>query len=693
MPGKHFALAGFCAIAIASRPINAGGVIAPGSIDRGVGVVATVGGAIDSGEVVSMAPGLFDERTTLSDKLWYVSGSQRTDISPTGKVGGVGHAYPETDYYMGPMLSLEAYTWMTYEFELISPAYIELRGLLEAGYYTFDIITGNPFAEVTLTGPAGVSLLSSRQNASEDYKESTPFYTSLIEPFPAGQYSLSITAVGNLFAAGYEGTLGSGDANWSVFLDAATMPNPGCPTIEPYLVSATANSEKDDGESVFPSVSGDGRFVAFISNSRGLTDDPYVGGEHVYVHDRVAGETRRLARSDIISGPSVAASGEFVAFFTYDSLVPEDTNQAADIYIYDLLDESYEIASLANSGDLANDESFECAISGNGRFVAFTSLATNLTADGGEIGNHHVFLRDRLLGTTERISVTASGTLDGSWAENPIISEDGRFVAFTSPTTAFVSIPDNNAARDIFVRDRLAGTTSCISVTPSNTTGNGTSYQPRFSSDGRYVAFSSTASDLVATAGNAGFDVFLRDTEQNLTTLITTASDGGPPNGGSRFPSVSGDGRFIAFSSAATNLISGYTNIPGGIFLYDTETDRMRRIDARRNGVITPSGLQQNLALSADGRFLVFDPFSSLDLTSEDLDGLPDVYLVWVEDAFDRLEGDANYDGFVNFTDLNLVLSDYSASGPRLGTDFDQSGVVDFGDLNSVLTGFGWACH
>lgn len=681
-----------CAITAAFHA-DAGELIVPGPIERGVRVVAIVDSVSQEMEIISNAAGFFDERVSISDDVWHVRSSQQTSLASSGRLSGVGFGAPGTnDYYMGPSLECRAYSWVTYEFELTAPAYLELRGLLEAGFVTADIIIGDPYSEAVLTGPGGTTTLFARQNASGDYKENTHFFTSLIEPQPAGHYALSVTAFGEMTAQGDEGTYGSGDANWSVFLDAASTPNPGCPTIEPSLISATPDSMYDDGESVYPSVSADGRFVAFNSSSSGLTTDPHQPGYHVYVHDRATLATTRLARTDFLSGPSISASGRYVAFSTQDALVDNDTNQTEDIYVYDTMNGSYELVSLTNEGDLANDASYECSISGDGRLVAFTSVATNLTTLGGD-GDPNVFLRDRTLNSTTLISVSISGGLPNAWADSPVISSDGRFVTFSSTSTDLVSLADGFLTADLFRRDLLSQTTSCVSVSADSTTASGASIRSSMSADGRYVAFWSSSPDLVPGDSNMQPDVFVRDMDAGVTTLITSSRDGGPANGPSSTPSISGDGNLVAFSSAATNLVAGNVGASRGVYLFDRDANRMRRIDARRDGAIVPSDPALNLALSGDGRFVVFDPDTSLDLTSDDLDDSADVYRLWIEDAFDRLPGDADYDGFVNFTDLNLVLTDYGASGPRLGTDFDQNGAVDFADLNNVLAGFGWQCH
>src|SRR5437867_824550 len=174
-------------------------------------------------------------------------------------------------------------------------------------------------------------------------------------------------------------------------------------------------------------------------------------------------------------------------------------------------------------------------------------------------------------GTTERVSVDSAGTQGNSFSLDPSISADGRFVAFSSLATNLVP-GDTNGAFDVFVHDRLTGTTERVSVDSAGTQGHGNSSEPSISADGRFVAFSSVATNRVPGDTNAAFDVFVHDRLTGTTERVSVASAGTQGNGSSLDPSISADGRFVAFSSVATNLVPGDTNGKEDVFVHDRLT-------------------------------------------------------------------------------------------------------------------------
>jgi len=204
-------------------------------------------------------------------------------------------------------------------------------------------------------------------------------------------------------------------------------------------------------------------------------------------------------------------------------------------------------------------------ISSDGRFVAFNSLAANLSA-GDTNGVSDVFVRDRTLHKTSRVSVSTSGVQGNGDSTNPSISADGRFVAFQSLATN-LGAGDTNGSSDVFVRDRTAHTTARISVTPGGSLGNGDSYEPSISANGTRVAFASNATDLVAGDINGEPDVFVRNRSAHSTSRVSVTSSGGQSDGLSAFPSISPEGARVAFSSGATNLVAGDTNASDDVFL------------------------------------------------------------------------------------------------------------------------------
>jgi len=307
--------------------------------------------------------------------------------------------------------------------------------------------------------------------------------------------------------------------------------------------------------------------------------------------------------------PSISADGRFVAFYSEASnIVPGDTNNSYDIFVRDTLTNTTTLVSLDSAGNQGNSDSYSASISADGRFVAFSSEASNIVP--GDTNNYaDIFVRDRLTNTTTRVSVDSAGNQGNGNAGSPSISADGRFVAFYSEASKLVP-GDTDENRDIFVRDRLTNTTTPVSV---NSAGNQTSSEsnfPSISADGRFVAFESFASDFVPGDINydtetAVRDIFVRDTLTNTTTRVSVDSAGNQVNGNSDSPSISADGRFVAFNSFASNIVPGDTNNTSDIFVRDTLTNTTTRVS------VDSAGNQRNLqsgspSISADGRFVAF---------------------------------------------------------------------------------------
>jgi Tol biopolymer transport system component len=181
-----------------------------------------------------------------------------------------------------------------------------------------------------------------------------------------------------------------------------------------------------------------------------------------------------------------------------------------------------------------------------------------------------IFVRDRWTGRTERVSVGAGGALADGWSESPAISADGRLVAFASWANNMVS-GDADYTWDVFVRDRQTGRTERVSVSAGGASPTGSSVSPAISGDGRFVAFQSTADNLVpgGTTGEPG--VFLRDRESGTTQIVSIAHSGAQANGWSGSPAISGDGRLVAFASVASNLVAGDTNGRTDVFVAERE--------------------------------------------------------------------------------------------------------------------------
>ena len=274
-------------------------------------------------------------------------------------------------------------------------------------------------------------------------------------------------------------------------------------------------------------------------------------------------------------------------------------------------------------GQQANGDSWEPAISAGGRFVAFTSSASNLVP-GDTNGTEDVFVRDRMAQVTRRVSVGPGGRQANSDSAEPAISADGRFVAFISSASNLVA-GDTNATDDVFVRDRMAQVTRRVSVGTSAQQANSFSFSLAISAGGRFVAFTSDASNLVAGDSNGTEDVFVRDRSVKVTRRVSVGSGGQQGNKISAFPAISVDGRFVAFFSLASNLVAGDTNGHADVFVRD------RRVNVTRRTSVGPGGQQADdvsfdPAISADGRFVAFASPAS-NLVAGDTNGLADVFV------------------------------------------------------------------
>jgi Tol biopolymer transport system component len=269
---------------------------------------------------------------------------------------------------------------------------------------------------------------------------------------------------------------------------------------------------------------------------------------------------------------AISADGRYVAFDSYaTNLVPGDTNHPGDVFVHDRQTGATELVSVDSSGNQGNGGgSYRPAISADGRYVAFDSYAADLVP-GDTNGSNDVFVHDRQTGTTERVNVDSAGNQgDGGDSQGAAISADGRFVAFQSGATNLVP-GDTNGNFDVFVHDRQTGATELVSVDSAGNQGGGHSYGAAISADGRYVAFESEASNLVPGDTNGSNDVFVHDRQTGVTELVSVGISGSLGDGASNNAAISTDGRYVAFESGATNLVPGDTNGNFDVFVRDRD--------------------------------------------------------------------------------------------------------------------------
>ncbi len=303
-------------------------------------------------------------------------------------------------------------------------------------------------------------------------------------------------------------------------------------------------------------------------------------------------------------GGVISENGRFVAFESSFTLVPNDVNGYVDVYLRDLLLQQTTLVSRTASGASAKGTSTEAAISGDGNLIAFTSDADNLVV-GDTNSASDIFLRDVAAQTTILVSKNSAGIQGDRDSTQPSLTPDGRFVTFSSKAQNLVA-GDLNGFTDIFVRDLQTGITTRESLDSNGAEANSNSGFPCLSADGRYVAFRSFANNLVAGDTNAAADDFVRDRQTGVTTRVSVATNGTQADADVWIPRISNDGRYVAFDSYASTLVAGDTGGFSDVFVHDMLTAETTRVS------VTVHGLQGNQNsfypsnFSSDGRWLAF---------------------------------------------------------------------------------------
>jgi Tol biopolymer transport system component len=333
---------------------------------------------------------------------------------------------------------------------------------------------------------------------------------------------------------------------------------------------------------------------------------------------------------------SVSADGRYVAFTSYARLVAADEDDAGDVYV---LDRSTGVVTLESTTADRDPLIADCShprLSGDGRYVVFEVLL------GGVHPSSSIILRDRVADSATHISRNVSGGLPLAWSSRPAISEDGRVVVFVSTATDLVPGTDaNGPLRDVYLFQTATGTVSRVSVDARGLqAARGQSIEARVSGDGRFVAFTSSSElDVHRVAVGAVhdptiFQVYVRDTQLGATRRISISRNREPTDGSSRAPVISRDGRYVAFVSHATNLVSADRNRSSDIFLVDTAGAETVLVSRSASGG-SANGQSDSPDISADGRFVAFHSDASdlvcskpCGLAGEDINLVADVFLV-----------------------------------------------------------------
>ncbi len=398
-------------------------------------------------------------------------------------------------------------------------------------------------------------------------------------------------------------------------------------------VSVSSNGEQANQASFDPVISADGRYVAFMSYATNLVATDTGGKRNIFVRDRQADQTALVSvgmQGQPANGesffPDLSPDGRYLAFQSDASnLVSGDGNGAQDVFVRDLVAGSTERVSVGAGGE-ADGDSESASISSGGRYVAFTSTATNLVG-GDANGDFDVFVRDRKLGKTERVSTGLDGKAANGASLLPAISANGRYVAFVSSATNLVP-SGGNGWDQVYVRDRQTGKIELVTVSPKGHPGNGGVSGVWISGDGRYVVYSAQAGDLVKKDTNGKDDVFVHDRKLGTTDRVSVGAGGAQVNGASDIGlgrAITQDGRYVTFESRATNLVA----TPSTFFVDVYVRDRVRGVTTRADGA-PKSGearpMAQEPSLSGHGDLVVFESDSN-QLVPGDTNGWTDIFV------------------------------------------------------------------
>jgi M6 family metalloprotease-like protein len=493
--------------------------------------------------------------------------------------------------------------------------YLDISGISSAGStISFDVKFTTPPAEklafVWQPGPGKPG-----QAFSEQPEVVVQTSGGLLVPGYSGSVTLSITP-----ATGTPGAVLNGTKTVSLLNGRATFNGLGIDRIgSGFTLTATcagvtdtasaAFSVTDTGvETIRPNVSStqreagmpwstdvsinrSGTHCTFTSAVNNLVAGDTNGCNDTFIRDlstgvieRVSVSTAGVEGNNNSGSSSTVPSGRFVVFDSWaDNLVSGDTNNALDVFLRDRQTGTTTRVSLTYAGGQANKSSYAGAVSDDGRYVAFQSEATNLVI-GDTNARQDIFVRDTVAGTTERISVSSTGTQGNNNSYRHVtMSADGNLVAFVSYASNLVA-NDTNGTSDVFIHNRTTKTTECFSVNPSGNPGNGQSECPSISEDGTHAVFASVAGDLVSGDTNNRWDIFLRNRGTGITTKISSNYSGGSLNNNCYNPDITPDLRYICYDSYATTVVPNDTNLFRDVFIHDRTLNTTARVNVSATG-------------------------------------------------------------------------------------------------------------
>ncbi|WP_150047268.1 TolB family protein [Methylomonas rhizoryzae] len=317
-------------------------------------------------------------------------------------------------------------------------------------------------------------------------------------------------------------------------------------------------------------------------------------------------------------GQTISTTGRWIAYSSVATNLVAGDSGIEDVFVFDRVQKKNRLVSVNQDGESGDSASFEPTMSGNGRWLAFRSFASNLIeTDGNQFGD--IFLTDRIKGHTTRVSASSDGGDGNGESYAPALSANGRWLAFASAASNLL-VGDDNGVDDVFLYDKQRKTLSRVSAGTTGAVNDGNSNFPSISATGRWIAFTSAADNLVGNDGNGHADIFLYDKKAASLALIP----GPGANGDSKSASISGNGRYIAFASAASNLVNGDNNGKTDIFVYDVKKASTTRVT---QGIAAESnGDSADPSISANGRWIVFASSAS-NLVAADDNGVDDIFL------------------------------------------------------------------
>ena len=409
-------------------------------------------------------------------------------------------------------------------------------------------------------------------------------------------------------------------------------------TISPItaLVSKDSNAVVGNDVSAQSAIDAVGRYIVFESEATNLASAfTTLNRRHIYRKDTVSGEVvlvssdaAGLEANNDSASPRVSDDGRYVVFESLaTNLSSIATGGTLQIYLKDLTDGSVDLVSSV-AGIVANNSSENPDVSTDGRYVVFESLATNLTALD-TVGASQIYRKDMSNATIAMISQNTTQSAGGSGDSNrPSMSADAQYIVFDSIAGSSI-VADATTIRSVYWVDMMnPNATELISVDSNEIQGNGSSTNASISDDGNFVAFESEATNLVAS-GTVLSDIYRRDRSAGETLLVSTADGSTSGNNNSVGASISGDGRFVAFVSAATNLVTETSLGLDDIFVRNFSTMpavSLNKINLTQSGAEATDN-SANASISANGRYVSFDSPFNYDIS--DTNTINDVYRSW----------------------------------------------------------------